>query len=62
MVMLPLRPSMVIKLSIWGVLASRIRLRMASVTTMISQAAMRPELARLGSSCWDKTARRVVDS
>ena len=48
-------------LTIWGVLPSRIRLRMAPSTFITSQQTTRPPPS-LGRSCWLSTARSVMDS
>ena len=52
---------MVMKLSICGVLPSRIKFLMALFTIMTSHAAARPP-ARFGNNCCESTARNVVES
>ena len=59
--MLPMAPVVWMALAIWGVLPSRIRLRMAPSTFITSQASTRPP-PTLGRSCWLSTAFRDMDS
>ena len=55
MVMDPTDADVASALAIWGVLPSRMRLRMAGVTIMSSAASTRPP-PRLRTSCWLSTA------
>ena len=61
MVTLPTLAPVARALAIWGVLASRMRLRMAGVTTMSSAASTRPPPVRR-TSCWASTACRQVET
>ena len=61
MVWPPMAALVAMVLAICGVLPLRIRLRMASLTTIISTASARPP-PFLGISCWVSTACRHMDS
>ena len=62
MVTLPIWAEVEMAFAIWGVLPSRMRLRMAELTTMTSHASERPSPEALGRSCWATTARSVIES
>ena len=62
MVMLPSSADEARELAICGVFASRIRLRTADVTIISSQAGTRPFPPLRSTNCWERTARRLVES